>query len=310
MTILWVAVLTVGIAVAALASRRAVVAALAVSEGMGISPGLVGVTVMAVGTDLPEIANSLAAALTGHGDVNVGDSAGSTLTQVTLILGILCVIARPIPTDRRMVVPVGAATVAAMLLTAILLADERFGQLDGLVLVAIWAISMVALGYQDSPVESSSRDRRPVARSVVVVLAWLAVVAVAATAVVQAFIRLTDALGVPELIASSVVLALGTSLPELIVDFTALRRGVAALAIGDLFGSSLVDATLSIGIGPMFRATTVSSGASSVCLVVAVGVMLATIIAARRKNHGLQSAAALMLTYVGAFTALVFVTSI
>ena len=95
MIVVWAAGLLVGLAVVTFASRRAVVAALAASEISRITPGIIGITVMAVGTDLPEIANSVIAALTGHGDVIVGDAAGSALTQVTFILALLCFVAAP-----------------------------------------------------------------------------------------------------------------------------------------------------------------------------------------------------------------------
>lgn len=73
------------------------------------------------------------------------------------------------------------------------------------------------------------------------------------------------------------MLAIGTSLPELVVDWTAIRRGAAALAIGDLFGSSLVDSTLSVGIGPIVRSTAVSPEAMTGTLVIAIGIAVATL---------------------------------
>ena len=84
--VLWIVGFVVGLAITAMGSRRAVTAALAASEASNISPGLIGLTVVAVGTDLPEIANSIVSALTGHGDVAVGDATGSAMTQVTLVL--------------------------------------------------------------------------------------------------------------------------------------------------------------------------------------------------------------------------------
>ncbi len=128
-------------------------------------------------------------------------------------------------------------------------------------------------------------------------LGWLAVVAGSATLVVQAFVRISDDIGVPELVASTVVLALGTSLPELVVDWTALRRGAAALAVGDLFGSSLVDASLAIGIGPLIRPTVVSGQAVSSVLVVAAGVAAATLIWRLRRADSLTPAVSLLLVY-------------
>ena len=136
-------------------------------------------------------------------------------------------------------------------------------------------------------------------------LGWLLVVGAAATMVVESFIELSDRLGLPELIASAVVLSLGTSLPELVVDWTAIRRGAVALAIGDLFGSSLLDATLGLGIGPMLRSVTVSSSAATACLIAAMGVMAATVIAGSRPSHGRPSATLLFLVYGAATAALI-----
>jgi cation:H+ antiporter len=127
--------------------------------------------------------------------------------------------------------------------------------------------------------------------------------------VVRSFVNLTEFFAVPELVASAIVLALGTSLPELVVDLTAIRHGAASLAIGDLFGSSLVDATLALGSGPAIRATVVSSDAVLTCVIAAAGVAAASVITARRSEHGLASAVLLFAAYVGATAGFVVWTS-
>ncbi len=95
------------------------------------------------------------------------------------------------------------------------------------------------------------------------------------------------------------------AVPELVVDWTAIRRGASALAIGDLFGSSLVDATLSVGIGPLVRATAVSEEAMMGTLVIAAGCALATMIAVF-EGPPRPTAVALFALYVG--TTIVLVT--
>lgn len=283
MIAVWLLVLIGGIVGASLGSRRAVSGALQIADSLNVPVGLVGVTLMAIGTDLPEIANSISASLGGHGDLNVGDSTGSALTQVTLIAAIL-VAASPTLVERAgseakdLVAPVGFLTVVATLVIAFLISDEVLSRSDGVVLIAIWAATMVYVGRTHRYERTDTSDREGTSGRVIVsVLVALGFVAVSAVAVVRAFVELSDAFGVPELVASTVVLALGTSLPELVVDWTAVRRGAASLAIGDLFGSSLVDASLSIGIGPVFRSTTVSAEAVVSVLIVALGVAAATI---------------------------------
>lgn len=309
MIALWLVWLIAGVAVAAFASRRAVVAALTASEVARISPAFIGVTVMAVGTDLPEIANSIASAVTGHGDIAVGDSVGSALTQVTLILAILCFVAAPIRADRKIIVTIGAITVGALVVDAIVVRDQVFSRQNGMLLVGIWLISLFVFDQlRDRPPNIERPDRRSAAPHLGRALLWLAVVAIAATVVVRSFVEVSDTVGVPELLASSVVLALGTSLPELVVDWTALRRGAVALALGDLFGSSLVDATLAIGIGPAISATMVSAEAVAACLIAAGGVALATVVVMSRSSHGRPSAAMLLAIYLVATGALVVAT--
>ena len=269
MIILWIVALVVGLTVAAAASRRAVTHAIGASEHAGISAGFVGVTIVAIGTDLPEIAASIIAAIRGEGDLIIGDAAGSAFTQVTLVLAILC-LAAAITADRVSIATLGALTVGALVLVAFLVADGVFSRLDGFVLVALWVGALIVTYVIEPPGDhSAGGSRRDAVRAALRSLGWLAVVAAASTLVVESFVELTDDIGVPQLVASAVVLSLGTSLPELVVDLTALRRGAAALALGDLFGSSLLDATLAIGIGPALRATTVSNDATTACLIAA-----------------------------------------
>lgn len=323
MTIVWIAGLILGVVIAAGSSRRAVVAALSASQVARVSPALIGVTVMAVGTDLPEIANSIASAITGHGDVNVGDSAGSAMTQVTLVLAILCFVASPVRVERRTVAVLGSLATAALVLDAALVNDGLFSRWEGLTLIAAWLFGLVVVQrMQPDPmapvpvmVETGDHagdqtgDRRAAVPFMFRTIGWLGVVAASSMLVVRSFVELTEALGVPELVASAVVLALGTSLPELVVDLTAIRQGAVALAIGDLFGSSLVDATLALGSGPAIRSTIVSSNAALTCVITAVGVAGATVIAARRREHGRASGVMLLGVYAGVTAALVGWTS-
>lgn len=319
MIILWVIGFVVGLTITALASRKAVTAALAASEASNISPGLIGLTVVSIGTDLPEIANSIAAAFTGHGDLIVGDAAGSAMTQVTLVLALLCFTTHSLRADRQTVLLVGGFTTAALLVDAIIVQDGLFSRAEGLALVIGWFI-LVFVIYRLLPPEDSPDPigttpveiqiaRKTAILDALLAIFWLAVVAAAATLVVQSFVHVTDAIGVPELVASALVLSIGTSLPELVVDWTAIRRGAAALAIGDLFGSSLLDATLALGAGPAMRATIVSPGAATICIIAALGVAAATAVGSSRPVLGRRSGAILFGIYGAAAVAMVIATA-
>ena len=318
MIVIWLFLLVAGLALAAYGSRRAVTSALGASRTSSISPGIIGLTVVAIGTDLPEIANSIASAFGGHGDLLVGDTAGSALTQVTLILGLLCLGSTPIHADRDTVLAIGTMTTAALLVGALMVRDGVLARWEGALLVSAWVLAILVMQRRQPPralaepvrakpteVAAAPSADRSTGRYIASALGWLLIVGIAATAVVESFIQISDRFGIPELIAGAVVLSLGTSLPELVVDWTAIRRGAVALAIGDLFGSSLLDSTLALGIGPSLRAVTVSPSAMTACIIAAMGVMAATVITGSRPSHGRPSATLLFLVYGAATAALI-----
>lgn len=304
----WCLVFVAGLIVASLASRRAVTQALLAADSSRTSAGFIGLTVVAIGTDLPEIANSVISAATGHGDLAVGDSAGSALTQVTLVLGILCFSSR-LKSERRTVAVLGLLTTLALLLIATLVNDGVFGRWDGILMVTAWLVALGGLRMLTTDDSAATNPTGRLRHHIMVAGAWLVVVAVAATAVVQSFVRITESFGVPEILAGAVVLALGTSLPELIVDWTAIRRGAAALALGDLFGSSFLDATLAIGIGPAITPTVVSAAAVTTCVIAAIGILGATLTATIRPTLDRSTAFVLIGIYLMASVSLIVATS-
>lgn len=300
---LWLALLVLGVLTTSVASRRAVRSAVGVAEVLKVSPALVGLTVVAIGTDLPEIANSLVTSATDHGDINVGDSLGSAVTQMTLTLALLCLAAGPagkrITTNRNFVVAVGTAAVFAAFVVRLLVDDGDLSRVDGLILIVMWLGGTLLLGQGElRPRQRFGRDRpRGVGRELAGALGWLGGVGAGAVIVVESFLRIAEILGVPEFIGSFIALSIGTSLPELFVDWTAIRRGASSMAVGDIFGSSFVDCTLSVGIGPAVFGVAVSSAVFTGTVVAAAGMLVATIIVARSPRYDWRVGVGLLVVY-------------
>ncbi|MGI9608317.1 MAG: sodium:calcium antiporter [Acidimicrobiales bacterium] len=304
--LLWVAALVAGLAIAVFAARQALDSAVSLARKLGLSPFLIGMTVMAIGTDLPEIANSITASAAGHGDLNVGDSIGSVVTQITLVLGILCFIA-PVKAERRTVRVAGLVTVLAVIVGALLLGDDEVSRGDGLVLIAFWAVGTLAVQQGGHMV--GQRQELLFDRSLLIdvrdLIVGLSGVAIGAILVVEAFTRVAEDLGVPEYATSFLVLAIGTSLPELFVDARALRRGENALALGDIIGSSFVDATVSLGIGPALFPIAVSPTAMRGSVIAAIVVALAVLLLLTREEHGRKSGIILIGLYAIAYAVVI-----
>ena len=294
-----------GLALAILASGRAVDYTRALAAALGAPSFVVGVVLVAIGTDLPEIANSIAAHVQGAGDVNVGDSVGSALTQYTLVLGLFPLVVAVIAIDRRQVGVVSVLTVLGLTLTIAFVADGWLARWEGLVLVAAWGaftwivVRTVPGVVPDDPPAVPYRSR--VVQAAIVLLA-LGLVGIGATIAVRALLRLADLVGVPEFVIAFFGASFGTSAPEIVVDFTALVRGAPAIALGDALGSSLVDSTLSIGVGPIVAPADVTPRLAVVgslyalIAVAAVGVLLGL-----RRRHDRRSGPVLLALYALAY---------
>ena len=135
--------LLIGLGAALVASELAVSYTRALAAGLGAPPFVVGVVLVGVGTDLPEIANSISSHLQGEGDVNVGDSIGSTLTQSTFVLGLFPLVAGVLAISRRQVGLITGLTIAGLALTTVFVLDGHLGRLEGLALIAAWGAATV-----------------------------------------------------------------------------------------------------------------------------------------------------------------------
>jgi len=297
-----------GLGLALVASDVAVAYTRALAAALGAPPFIVGVVLVSLGTDLPEIANSIAAHVQDEGDVNVGDSIGSTLTQYTLVLGLFPLVAGALVIDRRQIGVVTVLTMSGLGLTSLFVADGWLGRGDGLVLVAAWAV----FTYVVIRVIPGSRPEDPPAVRLAgrggqagVVLAALAVVGVGATVAVRSLVHLAELAGVPEFVIAFFGASFGTSAPEIVVDFTALVRGSPAIALGDALGSSLIDATLSIGIGPIVAPAEVTASLAltgALYTLVAVGIVGGLL--GGRRRHDRRSMVVLLGLYLLAYAVL------
>jgi cation:H+ antiporter len=297
-----VLLIVVGLGVAIWSSRVVVDRASALVAGTSVSPFLIGLVLLALGTDLPEIANSIASSLSGHGDINVGDSIGSAVTQSTLVLAILPLVGGAIALERRDVYGVGFATAGLLLVGAFLLGDGRLDRVDGWILVGLWGVASfvvwrIAPPLQlPLPIDTTQRPRRTL--TLLEAIGGLAVVGGGAYVAVRGFIQLSEAIGLSEYVVSFFLASIGTSLPELVVDATALRRGEREMAVGGLLGASMLDASVSIGSGPIVAPTDVTAElAVRGSLLAALAILAVTLLLGRRERHDWRTALALLAVY-------------
>jgi len=251
-----IALLILGIALLAFSAEKAVKHSISIASALRMSPLMIGLVIVSLGTDFPEITNSIVSSALGHGDINVGDSLGSVLTQMTLILGLLPFFGRGFRVKRDEITVMGACEALALIATISMVEKGYISWMNAVFLVASWPMLMLitrnVMKKPDVAVASHTGQRLSYHLGVAI-LGFMGV-AVGSFIVIESVITMSAVLGVSEYFISFFVVAIGTSLPELVVDLTAVRKKQYEIAIGDAIGSCLVDAGFSIGIGPLFFA--------------------------------------------------------
>jgi cation:H+ antiporter len=213
----------------------------------GISPLIIGLTVVAMGTSAPELAVSLRAALVGQADLTLGNVLGSNIANVLLILGLAAVVA-PLLVAPRVLQREVPTMIGASLVLWLLAADGSIGRLDGallLVLLVAFLAATVVVGRRASPADPSvshpARGRGSVLRNLGLVLGGLILLVVGAQWLVDGAVVFARALGVSELIIGLTVVAIGTSLPEIATSVLASLRGEREIAVGNVVGSNILN---------------------------------------------------------------------
>lgn len=282
------AVLISGIVLLIFSSEKAVEQSVHVAAALGISSLMVGLVLVSIGTDLPEMANSIVACSSGHGDIDVGDSFGSILTQITLVLGLIALLGRSFKVSRREVTVMGTFEVLALTL-ALFIALVGFTRERAFLLIASWPIFILIIRKLTAKeARAKAKDifqrkrkvetKRHIISHLLMASLGFVGVAIGAVAVVQSVILLSTELQIPEFFISFFAVALGTSLPELVVDLTAIRKKQYEMAIGDIVGSCIVDATVSISIGQLFFPTPVFVESASKSIFLASYSILASVV--------------------------------
>jgi len=275
--------LAIGLALLVFSSDRAVKHSVSIASAMGASPLMVGLVLVSVGTDLPEVANSVIASTVGHGDISIGDSLGSIVAQITLVMGLLPFLVGTVKAKRKEILVIGACEVLALIIAVSMAEKGYITRMNAFLLVASWLIFMLLVRNftKEKATEkkriASSTHREYFHHAKNAALGFIGV-AIGAYVAIQSVIALSGVFHISEYIISFFIVAIGTSLPELVVDLAAVRRHQYELAMGDVIGSCIFDACVSIGIGPLIFPIAVSGGLAlitgSYAILVSVAVIL------------------------------------
>ena len=236
-------------------------AASAIAKRFKLPELLIGATVVSIGTTLPEVMTSAMGAMSGSGEIAYGNAIGSIICNTALIAAITIAI-KPGKADKKtLIFPVSFFFAVAVFYALNAYVGGGFDRWAGIVLVVLFVIYMVinVLNMKKNPVEDSSEaieeceiaeenNGAGLIKDIVMLLAGAAVIAVGAYLLVESATSIAEQLGVPESVIGLTVVAIGTSLPELVTAITSLIKGHGALSLGNIIGANIFNLVLVSGV--------------------------------------------------------------
>lgn len=240
---------------------RFVLGAAATARNLGITPLVIGLTVVGIATSLPEVLVGSVAALQGRIEIAIGNAVGSNIANIALVLGASAAI-----------FPVGVASgsvrreyglmTLAILLAGLLLYDLDLSRLDGLILLAALVLSIVlivrmahSVRDSDDPLIAESdleyKKHMPQGRATLYLVVGLVLLLGGADLLVRGAVDIARAMGISDLVIGLTIVAVGTSLPELAASVMSIIKREADIAIGNIIGSNMFNMLAVLGIPAM-----------------------------------------------------------
>ncbi|MES9924610.1 MAG: calcium/sodium antiporter [Candidatus Thiodiazotropha endolucinida] len=246
----------VGLVVLVWSADRFISGAAALADNLGVSPMLIGLTVVGFGTSAPEVLVSTMASFNGNPGLAIGNAIGSNIANIGLILGFTALVI-PLSVHSSVLRREYPLLLAVSAMAFLLMWDGELDQLDGVILVVTlvavlgWMIYTAKTGAADpiaGEFDAEIPHDIPTQKAIVLLLGGLIFLLLSSRLLVWGASNVASALGVSDVIIGLTIVAIGTSLPELAASITSALKGEDDLAIGNVIGSNLYNllAVLSI----------------------------------------------------------------
>lgn len=256
MLLLPVLAIVISLALLAISADKFVDGASSVAKHLGISPLLIGLTIVSFGTSAPEILIAVMSAGSGSSDIAIGNALGSNIANIALILGAASLFT-PIPVASEVLRREIPLLFAAVLFSTALILDLHLSRIDGIAAIVTLMICLGWLVWQsksrpDDSIGAEFDDNieadTNVKTSAIITTIALIVLLISAKVLVWGAVEIARAANVSELMIGLSIVAVGTSLPELAATIACILRREYGLAIGNVVGSNLFNALAVVGI--------------------------------------------------------------
>lgn len=277
-------------------------AATSIAKKFGLSEMLIGLTIVAVGTSLPEIFITITSSAEGHSDLIIGNAIGSCICNFLLVIGISTLI-RPVKFDKRIVnkhLPIG---IAAMILLLFLGNTNKVGDNhiitrgQGVLLLLCTLAYIIFTIYEENAIKNKkideeiikdveSKEEKSIFKIFIFLILGILGLKFGSDFVVDNSISIATRLGLSEKFIGMTVVAIGTALPEIITGIIAGRKNETDLLIGNLIGSNILNLCLLIGLGAVINPLTfISDFNRSIIVLIIITYFLQWVTRKNEKNE-------------------------
>ncbi|MCW8333142.1 calcium/sodium antiporter [Vibrio paucivorans] len=293
-----VALLIVGLVFLVWSADKLVFGAAALARNVGISPLVIGMTILAMGSSAPEMMVSATAALEGKTDTAVGNVLGSNIANIALILGITALI-KPLSISSAVLRRELPLMIVVTLVAGAILWDSHLGFYEGVLLFVLFAAFIFAMLHisrkekQNSDVlleeqESEIPDGVSNGKAAMWVVIGLIILPIAAGTLVDNAVVIAKYFGMSDLVIGLTIIAVGTSLPELAASLAGVLKGEDDMAVGNIIGSNVFNILAVMGLPGILNPSMLSEYAMGRDFWVMLGVSLLLVAMALGKSRSIN----------------------
>ena len=225
---------------------------------------IIGLTIVSIGTSMPELFVSISSALSGYSDMAIGNAIGSNLCNVFLILGLSAII-RPIKFQRETRLIEAPLCMAITIIFAYICnSDLMISRKEAFILIGLFILFIIytiVMSFEGKKFDKeddndeiiASKNNIPIIRSIINIIIGMVALKIGGDLTVNNAVIVAEKLNISEKIISLTILALGTSLPELVTSATAAFKGDSDIAVGNIIGSNIFNMLLIIGVSSFIK---------------------------------------------------------
>ncbi|MGF1725796.1 calcium/sodium antiporter [Photobacterium nomapromontoriensis] len=290
-----IVLLCIGLTLLVWSADRLVFGAAALAKNFGVTPLVIGMTILAMGSSAPEMMVSATAALDGKTDTAVGNVIGSNIANIALILGITALL-KPLSISSAIIRRELPLMMGVTLVAGLLMWNDYLGFMEGVLLIVLFIIfllAMIRISRQaketGDPLVEEQESEIPEGVSNKAALIWtvigLVILPYAASILVDSAVDIAKYFGMSDLVIGLTIIAVGTSLPELAASVASIFKGEDDMAVGNIIGSNVFNILAVMGIPALINPSALNPAIMDRDYPIMLGVSILLVIMALGKRR-------------------------